>query len=143
MKRILIYNSGGGLGDSIQIFSLILTLKNHFKNSDIYYLSAHENHFNKSLKDFNIRVINLDLNIKYFGFRIWHYFITKLKFSNYKPNKFDLIIDLQSKIRNTLILKQIPHTIFFSSTFNYRFTTEKKNYNANNNFFCNLHPCYQ
>ena len=143
MKRILIYNSGGGLGDSIQIFSLILTLKNHFKNSDIYYLSAHENHFNKSLKDFKIKVLDLNLNIKYFGFRFWHYFITKFKYSKQNLKKFDLIIDLQSKIRNTLILKQIPHTIFFSSTFNYRFTTEKKNYNANNNFFCNLHPCYQ
>ena len=132
MKKILIYNSGGGLGDSIQIFSLILTLKNHFKNSNIYYLSAHENHFNKSLKDFNIEVINLDLNIKYFGFRIWHYFITKFKFSNCEPKKFDLIIDLQSKLRNTLILKQIPHNIFFSSTFNYRFTTIKKKYNSNN-----------
>ena len=26
MKKILIYNSGGGLGDSIQLFSLILNL---------------------------------------------------------------------------------------------------------------------
>ena len=132
MKKILIYNSGGGLGDSIQIFSLILSLKNHFKNSDIYYLTAHENHFNKSLKEFKIEVINLDLNIKYFGFRFWHYFLTKFKFSKQKLKKFDLIIDLQSKIRNTLILKQIPHSIFFSSTFNYKFTTEKKKYNSNN-----------
>lgn len=30
MKKILIYNSGGGLGDSIQIIPLILSLKNHF-----------------------------------------------------------------------------------------------------------------
>ena len=27
MKKILIYNSGGGLGDSIQIIPLILVLK--------------------------------------------------------------------------------------------------------------------
>jgi len=51
MKKILIYNSGGGLGDSIQLFSLILSLKNHFKNSDFFYLSAHENHFNNKLKE--------------------------------------------------------------------------------------------
>ena len=51
MKRILIYNSGGGLGDSIQIMPLILSLKNHFRRSKIFYLGAHPNHFDKRLKD--------------------------------------------------------------------------------------------
>ena len=50
MKKILIYNSGGGLGDSIQLFSLILSLKNHFKSTEFYYLGAHENHFQGKLK---------------------------------------------------------------------------------------------
>ena len=31
MKNILIYNSGGGLGDSIQLFPLLISLKGHFK----------------------------------------------------------------------------------------------------------------
>ena len=38
MEKILLYNSGGGLGDSIQLIPLILSLKNHFKNSEFYYL---------------------------------------------------------------------------------------------------------
>ena len=38
MNRILIYNSGGGLGDAIQIIPLILSLKNHYKKSSIFYL---------------------------------------------------------------------------------------------------------
>ena len=71
-KKILIYNSGGGLGDSIQLFTLILSLKNHFNKSNFYYLSAHENHFNNKLKDYKIEIKNIDLNIKYFGFRWWH-----------------------------------------------------------------------
>ena len=54
MKKILFYNSGGGLGDSIQLFTLILSLKNHFKDSEFYYLGAHENHFQGKLKEFNI-----------------------------------------------------------------------------------------
>ena len=37
MKNILLYNSEVGL-DSIQLFSLILSLKNHFKTSNFYYL---------------------------------------------------------------------------------------------------------
>ena len=44
MKNILFYNSGGGLGDSIQLFPLIISLKNYFKTSNFYYLGAHDNH---------------------------------------------------------------------------------------------------
>jgi len=51
LKKILIYNSGGGLGDAIQLFPLILSLKNHFKSGHFYYLGAHENHFLNKLKD--------------------------------------------------------------------------------------------
>ena len=55
MKKILIYNSGGGLGDSIQIIPLILSLKNHFRKSKIFYLGAHQNHFEGKLKEYNIK----------------------------------------------------------------------------------------
>ena len=34
MEKILIYNSGGGLGDLIQLFTLILSLKGHLKNQN-------------------------------------------------------------------------------------------------------------
>ena len=67
MKKILLYNSGGGLGDSVQLFSLILSIKNHYKDSKIFYLGAHQNHFRGKLKDFNIDMETLDLNLKYFG----------------------------------------------------------------------------
>lgn len=127
-KKILIYNSGGGLGDSIQIFNLILSLQNHFKSSDFFYLSAHENHFKNKLKEFNIEINTLNLELKYFGFRLWHFFLTKKKFKNLGIENFDIIIDLQSKLRNTIILKQIPHKHFYSSTLNFRFCTSKGNY---------------
>ena len=66
-------------------------------------------------------------DIIYFGFRWWHLFISKKKIL--KKNlidKFDLIIDLQSKLRNTLILKQFPSNNFYSSTFNFKFCNKKK-----------------
>ena len=133
LKKILIYNSGGGLGDAIQLFPLILSLKNHFKYGDFYYLGAHENHFLNKLKDFNVNIKTLDLSLKYFGFRWWHLFKTSSRFSKLNLDKFDLIIDLQSKMRNTLILKRIPTNNFYSSTFNYNFCTIKKNYSSNAN----------
>ena len=80
MKKILLYNSGGGLGDSIQLFSLIISLKKYFINTDFYYLGAHENHYNNSLKDYGVKIKNLDLNIRYFGFRWFHYFMAKRNF---------------------------------------------------------------
>jgi len=126
LNKILIYNSGGGLGDSIQLFPLILSLKNHFKKSKIYYLGAHENHFLNKLKSYNIKIETLDMKLKYFGFRWWHFLKVKKNFSNIGIIKFDLIIDLQSKLRNTLILKQIPTKIFYSSTFNFFFCSKKK-----------------
>ena len=132
MKKILIYNSGGGLGDSIQIIPLILSLKNHYRRSKIFYLGAHPNHFEGKLKEYNINVETLELNLKYFGFRWWHLLLTKSNF--YKKNnfKFDLIIDLQSKIRNSIILKRIPHVNFYSTTFNNFFSTKKIKYNSKN-----------
>ena len=120
-KKLLIYNSGGGIGDSIQLFPLILSLENLFKKSEIYYLGAHENHYLGKLKDYNIKVKTLNLELKYFGFRWWHLFVTKKNFLELKLDEFDLIVDCQSKFRNTIILKRIPSKAFYSSTFNNMF----------------------
>ena len=132
MKKILIYNSGGGLGDSIQLFSLIISLKGHFKKSKFYYLGAHSNHFNGKLKEYNIRLETLDLGLRFFGFRWWHLLYAKKRASEKNFEKFDLILDLQSKFRNSFILKRIPHTHFFSKTLNGFFSTKKiKLYTSN------------
>ena len=127
-KKILIYNSGGGLGDAIQLFPLILSLKNHFKDSTFFYIGAHQNHFNERLKEFNVNLETINLDLKYFGFRWWHLLKVKKKIKEKNIDTFDLVIDLQSKLRNTLVLKQIPYNNFFSSTFKFFFCTKKKNY---------------
>ena len=132
MKKILIYNSGGGLGDSIQIIPLFLSLKNHYRRSKIFYLGAHPNHFEGKLKEYNINIETLDLSLKYFGFRWWHYFYAKKKFKLKNKESFDLIIDLQSKFRNSLILKRIPHSHFYSTTLNSLFSTKKYKFKSKN-----------
>ena len=134
ISNILIYNSGGGLGDSIQLIPLILSLQNHYKKSKFFYLGAHENHFNNKLKEYNISIETLDLNLSYFGFRWWHLFFVKKNFNKKDIDKFDLIIDLQSKFRNSLILKKIPHVHFYSTTFNNIFSTKKIKLNNTNHF---------
>ena len=130
MKKILIYNSGGGLGDSIQIIPFLLSLKNHYRKSDMFYLGAHPNHFEGKLKEYNITIKTLDLNLKYFGFRWWHLLVAKKKFVNLNLEKIDLIVDLQSKLRNTIILNKLPHEHFYSSTYGFKFCTKKAEYSS-------------
>ena len=125
MKKILIYNSGGGLGDSIQLFPLLISLKGHFRKAKFYYLGAHTNHFNGQLKEYNISLETVNLNLKYFGFRWWHLLIANKRATNNAFGKFDLIIDLQTKFRNSLILKRIPHQLFYSRTLNGFFSSKK------------------
>ena len=132
MKKILIYNSGGGLGDSIQVIPLILSLKNHYRRSKIFYLGAHPNHFAGKLKEYNINIDTLELNLKYFGFRWWHLLFVKKNYNKINQDKFDLIIDLQSKFRNSLILKRIPHINFYSTTFKSLFSSKKVKFSSQN-----------
>ncbi len=132
MKKILIYNSGGGLGDSIQIIPFILSLQNHYRRSNIFYLGAHPNHFEGKLKEYNIKIQTLELDLKYFGFRWWHLLFVKKNFKKKNNIKFDLIIDLQSKFRNSLVLKRIPHDHFYSTTFGNLFSTKKIKYKSKN-----------
>ena len=132
MKKILIYNSGGGLGDSIQLFPLLISLKGHFRKSKFYYLGAHSNHFVGRLKEYNINLETLDLGLKYFGFRWWHLLMVRKRASNKFSGKFDLIIDLQTKFRNSLILKRIPHESFYSRTLSGFFSSKKIQSNSLN-----------
>jgi len=132
MKKILLYNSGGGLGDSIQLFPLVISLQSHFRKAKFYYLGAHDNHFNGKLKEYNIQLETVDLGLKYFGFRWWHMIFVKKRFTQKAYGKFDLIIDLQTKLRNTVILKIIPHNEFYSKTLNGYFSSKKiKTFSSN------------
>ena len=134
MKKILIYNSGGGLGDSIQLFPLIISLKSHFKKAKFFYLGAHTNHFSGKLKEYNIKLETVDLNLKYFGFRWWHLLFAQKRALQKGFWKFDLIIDLQTKLRNTLILKKIPHNLFYSKNLNGYLCSKKIKMFSNNHF---------
>ena len=127
INRVLFYNSGGGVGDAIQILPLINTLKKEFKAAEFFYLCSHENHFNSTLRDLNCSIKTLELGIKYFGFRWWHILIIKKKIKECNIKAFDLIIDLQSKFRNSLILKMLPHKYFISTCLNFKFSKPNLN----------------
>ena len=89
--NILIYNSGGGLGDCIQLMNLLTSLKSKFSNSTIWYLGAHVNHFDGQLNDYNIKLNNLNLENRHFGFRWKQIFSAKNKCKKLVNDKFDII----------------------------------------------------
>ncbi|NCU47119.1 MAG: hypothetical protein EBX43_02935, partial [Candidatus Fonsibacter lacus] len=60
MKKILIYNSGGGIGDTIQIINLLVSVHDHYTNHEIYLLQAHQNNlFENLLKELNLNFIKI------------------------------------------------------------------------------------
>ena len=128
LKNILIINAGGGFGDSVQFIPLLNWLyKKYPKISVYYYANDYQKHyFDNNLKSFskpNLQVIkNFPL---YFGFRIKHFFQSKKLAEKNFIKEFDLILDCQSKIRNTIIYNRIPHKNYFSSSANYFFCKPK------------------
>ena len=85
------------MGDAIQLFPLILSLKGHFRKTKFFLPRSSFKSFLGKLKEYKIELETLDLNLKYFGFRWWHILFTKKKNVKNRIGKFDLIIDLQTK----------------------------------------------
>lgn len=112
IKNILILNTGGGIGDAIQYLKLFKIINKEFKSVEIYYYSTIPNFWFKntlkSLKPKNL--IEVENFPAHFGFKLKDILFNKNKFKN----KFDLIIDAQTRIKNTIIYRRIPHKIFIS-----------------------------
>ena len=63
LNKVLLYNSGGGIGDALQIIPIIDTLKFKFKNTEFHYLCSHQNHFNTTLDLYLINLLYLHVLI--------------------------------------------------------------------------------
>lgn len=115
INKVLVVNAGGGIGDAVQFLKIFKLINLEFNNPQIYYYSCDSENFwfetsLQSLKPKNLFTIKHFP--KHFGFRKNHIF---MKFDK-KIDYYDIIIDNQSKLRNTLIYKRIPHKYFFSFT---------------------------
>ena len=135
IKNILLYNSGGGLGDSLLMIPLIQWLKDYYQLSKIFYIqNGIQKHFETSLKDFDngfVHTINfLPENYAFFNItRIRNYFHFQLGKQILKTigiKKFDLIIDTQTRVNNSLVLKSIPHEYFISPSCRFLLSKPKK-----------------
>ena len=107
------------------IIPLIQWLKEHYKISKIYYIqNGFQKHFDTSLKDFNkgfVHTINfLPQDYAFVNLiKMKNYFHFKLKnqiLETVGLKEFDLIIDTQTRINNSLLIKNIPHKYFVSAS---------------------------
>lgn len=111
LKNILFINTGGGIGDALTCLPTLNYINKYFSPSKIFYYSddLEKFWFEDKLSEFTpsnlITVKNLMLvqNL--------------IKKSNFE--KFDLIIDNQTRFKNTLIYKKIPHKYFISPCVNF------------------------
>ena len=123
------------MGDTISIVPLIQWLKKKYQLNHIYYIQSGSNkYFKNSCKDmFGNFVHTLDNLPDHFGF--FSFFQPK-SFSHIKIarnlsrdlgiDKFDIIIDMGTRVKNTLVVKQIPHKFFVSPAMYFAMSNPKK-----------------
>ena len=135
IKNVLLYNSGGGLGDSLMMIPIIQWLKDYYQLSKIYYIqNGVQKYFETSLKDFDngfVHTINfLPENYAFFNLikmrNYSHFKFKKQILESIGIKKFDLIIDTQTRVNNSLVLKSIPHKYFISPSCRFLLSKPKK-----------------
>ena len=135
IKNVLLYNSGGGLGDSLLMIPLIQWLKDYYQLSKIFYIqNGVQKHFETNLKDFNNGFVHtisfLPEDYAFFNLiKMRNYSHFKFKKQILKTagiEKFDLIIDTQTRINNSLVIKSIPHRYFISPSVRFLLSDPKK-----------------
>jgi ADP-heptose:LPS heptosyltransferase len=136
LENILFINTGGGIGDALYSLPLINHINKCFSPKKIFYYSADEENFWFENKLSEYKPSNL-ITVKKFpfqyGFRKFHANVSSKLINLFDFDKFDLIIDNQTRLKNTLIYKKIPHKYYISPCLRYFFSKpfffKKKNKN--------------
>ena len=121
LKNILFINTGGGIGDTLAFLPTINYVNKLFNPKKIFYYSTLENFWfeNKLLEYKPKNVFELKTFPNHFGFIKKHFFLSKNLIKNFAFDKFDLIIDNQTRFINSLIYKKIPHRYYITPCLNY------------------------
>ena len=136
LDNILFINTGGGIGDALSSLAIIDYINTNFLVKKFYYFSNDLKYFwfENKLKEFKPK--NL-ITIKNFpdgyGFGFKHRKISKKLIDLFDFDQFDLIIDNQTRVNNSLVFRKIPHKYFISPCINFLlskpFYLTKKNKN--------------
>ena len=122
-KNILVYSGGEAIGDALYKIKFIQNLKETFPNTHITWLAGKgKTEYNHSLKPIISNFINEIIEDKKIGYSPIKELFNKSPMEN---KFFDVIIDTQTVVLPTLIVKKIKHNIFISSTANWFFSDIK------------------
>ena len=130
IKKILVYTNGELLGDGLYKLDFINNLRSNFPKAKIFWLCGGEKTvYSKLLEPLSKNLIHKVIDIKKEKISLIHFILKSYS----KNNKYDVVIDTQSSILKTVIIKMINHKIFLSATANWLFSsfsptihTEKK-----------------
>ncbi len=121
MPRLLVYVTGDRIGDALLKLPVIRGMRDVFPEHEIIWLAGRRTSvFNDALKPLVAGVIDEVREKAGIGVGFHELF-------RRPPNVdfCDIIIDTEQKLRSTLVLRRIPHSVFVSRTANYRYSDRK------------------
>ena len=111
LENILFINTGGGIGDALLCLPIFKYINKNLLPKNIFYYSADLENFWFEDKLYEFRPSSL-ITVK-------NLILVKDLIKKFNFDKFDLIIDNQTRFKNTLIYKKIPHKYFISPCINF------------------------
>ena len=122
LENVLFINTGGGIGDALNSLVCINFINQNFSIDNLFYYSTdlEKFWFENKLSEFKPKnLITIKNFPQHFGFLNKHRKISKNLISLFNFDKFDLIVDNQTRLKNTLIYKKIPHQKYISPCVNF------------------------
>ena len=142
-KNILVYSGGEAIGDALYKLNFIQNLRHNFPNSIITWLAGQgDTEYSKTLKPVVKNLIDIVIDDIKIGYKPF----SELFIPCPLKEKYDVIIDTQTVVLPTLLLKRIKHNIFLSSTAKWyfsdikptNFSTKSMSFNQRLNMFIQL-----
>ncbi|MEI8321342.1 MAG: glycosyltransferase family 9 protein [Alphaproteobacteria bacterium] len=118
-KKILIFVGEDLLGDALLKMPFVYGVRDLFPKAEIHWWAGYGKTAFKEMLAPLVDGIFADTKEHAFADLDWK---SLLKGSTFKEHSFDLIIDTQRDLKNTLLLRKIPHKKFISSTQHYVFS---------------------
>ena len=123
-KNILVYSGGEAIGDALYKLSFIQNLRYNFPDSNITWLAGQgETEYSKTLKPIIKKLIDNVIDDVKVGYKPFFEFFRASPLAK----EYDVIIDTQTVVMPTLLLKRVKHTVFLSATAKWLFSDFKPN----------------
>jgi ADP-heptose:LPS heptosyltransferase len=123
-KNILVYSGGEAIGDALYKLNFIQNLRYNFPNSKITWLAGQgKTEYSYTLKPLINKLIDEVIDNIKLGVNP----LSELIKSSSIKKEYDVIIDTQTVLLPTLVLKKIKHKIFISASAKWIFSDLKPN----------------